>query len=431
MTRRLLFAIGLLAAASNGWSDAWSLWTNGALRGANIYQRRVYPSLDGGEFLGPGPVGPPYTQADFNALAALGANYVNLSHPGLFAEAPPYALDTGAQSNLDALIALADNAGLKVVISFRTGPGRSEFSILRDGAGDWFPAALVNDAIWTNAAAQNAWTNMWKYTAARYASHSNVVGFDLMVEPNADDAIAKTYDPVTFYQNHAGTLLDWNQLHPKISTAIRSVNTNTPIIIGGEDYSSLAWMPWLRTNGSARVVYAAHQYAPDAYTHQSGSAIAYPGVFDADDNGHNVTVDRAWLAARFQIAANFRAQHHVPVAINEFGLERWAPGAAQFLDDSMGLMRSLGLSQAIWMWHASWPAYNPADDDFNFMHGTNRAAHTDQPDNPLLRIIRKHWRAIFRRVPPRIGQLVSPALRARRLCSKLGLERGDARARRF
>nr|HID13007.1 hypothetical protein [Anaerolineae bacterium] len=43
--------------------DKWALWAGGTkLRGANIYQRRVYPELDGPTFMGPGPVGPPYTQ---------------------------------------------------------------------------------------------------------------------------------------------------------------------------------------------------------------------------------------------------------------------------------------------------------------------------------------------------------------------------------
>ena len=61
--------------------DKWSLWVNGPhLRGANIYQRRVYPNLDGPEFSGSGPLGPPHTPEDFDELAALGVNYVNISH---------------------------------------------------------------------------------------------------------------------------------------------------------------------------------------------------------------------------------------------------------------------------------------------------------------------------------------------------------------
>ena len=55
--------------------DKFSLWTGPTqLRGANIHQRHVYPELDGPEFMGPGPFGPPYSQADFNRLAEWGVH---------------------------------------------------------------------------------------------------------------------------------------------------------------------------------------------------------------------------------------------------------------------------------------------------------------------------------------------------------------------
>ncbi|MFQ6093285.1 MAG: hypothetical protein ACE5OR_11540, partial [bacterium] len=130
--RRTLFTT-LLLALTVSWNsaetvvDKWALWNQGTqLRGANIYQRRVYPELDNG-FLGPGPVGPPYSQEDFDRLAELGANYVNISHPGLFTENPPYTLDEDIQDNLDNLLAMIAQADMFAVISFRTGPGRSEF----------------------------------------------------------------------------------------------------------------------------------------------------------------------------------------------------------------------------------------------------------------------------------------------------------------
>jgi hypothetical protein len=57
----------------------WVLWINGThLRGANIYQRRVYPELNGPTFIGSGIAGPPYKQEEFDRLAALGANYVKI-----------------------------------------------------------------------------------------------------------------------------------------------------------------------------------------------------------------------------------------------------------------------------------------------------------------------------------------------------------------
>jgi hypothetical protein len=126
--------------------DKWALWVDGPhLRGANIYQRRVYPKLDGLEFMGAGPLGPPYTQEDFDRLAALGANYVNISHSGLFSETPPYTLDQEVQDNLDHLLDTVAQANMFAVISFRTGPGRAEFSVCCfEEPGDWYDESYLN-----------------------------------------------------------------------------------------------------------------------------------------------------------------------------------------------------------------------------------------------------------------------------------------------
>lgn len=122
--------------ATDAWlsPEKWSLWAGGTqLRGANIYQRRIFLKLDGGEYMGPGPFGPPFEQADFDNLAALGANYVNFSVAGLYTMEPPYEIDDEAVAHLDRLLEMAAQAHLYAVISFRTGPGRSEFSIIHWG----------------------------------------------------------------------------------------------------------------------------------------------------------------------------------------------------------------------------------------------------------------------------------------------------------
>lgn len=185
----------------------WELWVDGTqLRGANIYQRRVYPELDGLTFMGPGPVGPPYIQEDFDRLAALGANYVNISHPGLFTETPPYTLDQDIQDNLDNLLNMIAEADMFAVIAFRTGPGRSEFTFFWDEVGDWFDESYLNDAMWQDQTAQDAWVAMWRYTAERYRDNPIVVGYDLMVEPNSNEVGSDAFndpldiwDPNEFY----------------------------------------------------------------------------------------------------------------------------------------------------------------------------------------------------------------------------------------
>lgn len=373
--------------------DKWALWTNGTqLRGANVWQRVRVPDLDG-DLLGDGYVGPPYTQADFDRLAEMGANLVVLSHPGLFTERPPYRPDPAVQENLDQMLAMAQRAGLFAVLSFRTGPGRSDFTFYRDGAGVWFDRDLLVETVWTDAAAQDAWVAMWRYTAERYRGHPALVGYSLMCEPNADEVMLDLYDPAAFYPRYAGTLYDWNQLYPRLARAIREVDSETPILVGGMGWSSVAWLPYLAPAAEERVVYEVHQYAPFQYTHQSPTDNRpYPGAFDITWDDVPDRFDRAWLESFLAPLADFQRERGAPLAVTEFGAQRWAPNAADFLRDEMNLFEARGFNYALWLWNPSWQpwASDPDLNSMNPLYGPD--PHNAGPiENDLAAALRSFW----------------------------------------
>ena len=374
-------------------ADKWSLWTNGTqLRGANIWQRIVVPKVDGPDFLGSGYIGPPYTQDDFNRLAALGANYVNLSHPGLFTERPPYVLDEQAQSNLDGLIEMAAKADLFVVITFRTGPGRSDFTFYRDGAGDWFDQDLLIESVWSDRQAQDAWVEMWRYTAQRYRDNPVVVGYDLMCEPNSNDVALGLYDPEEFYPKYSGSLYDWNQFYPRIVAGIREVDAETPILVSAMGWGAVYWLPALKPVNDPRVVYMVHQYQPQAqYTHQEPPAInTYPGTFDLDGDGSPDSFDRAWLDGYLSTIDDFKQEHGAPVSVNEFGVMRWVPNADDFMRDQMELFEQRGMNHALWVWDPAWQPWVGQANDFTFRFGPDPRNAT-QVDNDLQNVIQDFW----------------------------------------
>lgn len=373
--------------------DKLSLWLDGThLRGANVWQRLVVPDLDGDEFLGSGHVGPPYTQADFDRLAALGANYVNISHPGLFTETPPYVLDKQVQANLDRLLEMIARADMFAVITFRTGPGRSDFTFYRDGAGGWFDKSLLIESVWSDQTAQDAWAEMWRYTAQRYRNNPIVVGYDLMCEPNAAGALLDIYEPDEFYPQYADTLYDWNQFYPHLVDAIRAVDPNTPILVSGMGWGAARWLPALVPTDDNRTVYMAHQYEPqDQYTHQEPPAVnTYPGEFDLDGDGEADSFNRAWLDNYLSAIDKFKAERNVPVAVNEFGLMRWTPNGATFMDDQMALFEQRGLNHALWVWDPVWEPYTRDVNAFNFRFGPDPGNHADVP-NELLDVITHDW----------------------------------------
>lgn len=264
-------------------------------------------------------------------------------------------LDEEVQANLDNLLDMIAQADMFAVITFRTRPGRSDFTFYRDGAGDWFAPELLIESVWSDQAPQDAWAEMWRYTAERYHDNPFVVGYDLMCEPNSEDVALGIYEPEEFYPQHAGTLYDWNQFYPRITAAIREVDSDTPILVSAMGWGSLRWLPYLEPTDDQRTVYMVHQYEPHDYTHQEPPARnAYPGEFDLDWDGSPDVFDRQWLDGYLSIIDDFEQEHGVPVSVNEFGVRRWVPGAAEFMADQMELFEQRGMNHALWAWDPAW-----------------------------------------------------------------------------
>jgi hypothetical protein len=376
----------------------WDLWAGGetTLRGVNVYQRRVYPELDGPDWMGPGPVGPPVVQQDCNEMAAAGVNYVNLSHPGLFTEEPPFVLDEGIQANLDSLLEMLAAADLFAVISFRTGPGRSELGFWGVSPDDEVAMSYLNDTVWEDRAAQDAWAEMWRHVAERYKDNPVVVGYDLMVEPNANAIFFDIYWPPDFYPAYAGTPYDWNRFYPYIVNAIREVDSDTPILVGAMSWSSLDWLPYLEPTDDPRTVYTFHQYAPHDYTHQEPDAlgnlpVTYPGELDLDWDGQPDPLDRAWLESWLSTVDEFRAEHGMPVAANEYGAQRYEPGAAQYLDDVMGLFEDLGINYALWSWSPAYWMQVEEVKSFEFRLGSDPHNRSQIVPNEMWDVLTAFW----------------------------------------
>ncbi len=361
----------------------WDLWSHGTcLRGANSWQKVIDQRIDG-ESLGNAPVGPPIQNEEFIALANWGANYVNLSVPGIFSETPPYLPNNAVISRLDDLISKAAKANLFVVLSFRTGPGRNE-GTFRAGSN-----SSANNTIWKRGAAQDAWVQMWKMTALRYANHPNVVGYDLMVEPNSNDVFLKVYDSHAFYPKYAGTKYDWNPLAKRVTQAIRQVDANTPIILGSMNYSDIDWLWALNSTGDPKTVYAIHGYLPGEYTNQMPPLkVTYPGIVtEWDGTQSNFTF--GWIQEKLKPLLDFKNSRNVPVAINEFGVMRWEPGADRYMADTMAIYESMGVNHAYWLWEVQYPL---DFDEFNLRRGPDYDHHEDVETSALIEVIKANWK---------------------------------------
>jgi len=141
-----------------------------------------------------------------------------------------------------------------------------------------------------------------------------------------------------------------------------------------------------------RTVYIVHQYEPqDDYSHQEpGGQNSYPGQWDVNGDGEAEQFDRQWLEDFLSIAGDFAEVNKVPVAVDEFGVNRWAPGAAQYMDDQMSLFEQFGMNQALWEWSTSWQPFAEDTNDMDYRLGAE-TDHLSPVPNELWDVVQKYW----------------------------------------
>ena len=376
--------------------DKMFLWENGTkLRGVNIWQKRIDPEVDG-DFICKGEIGPPFTLNDFMKLRKLGVNYINISHPGIFNVNYPYSLDETIVNNLKKLIKLIAEADMFCVISFRTGPGRSEYTFYHgedytsDPVNGWFDKKYYNDRVWENKKLQMKWCEMWKQAALIFKDYENVIGYDLMVEPNSNAVFFDIDNPEIFYKKYRFTLYDWNQFYSEIVKSLRSVDKTTPILISSLNWGDINWLKYMDIIKYNNIVYTVHQYSPHVYTHGLMS-YSYPDIFDINYDGINDKFNYNWLKTLIYKVKEFKTKTGTSVAINEYGVVRWVKNAETFLDTEMSLFEEIGVNYAIWEYSTYYEPFRTEIDDFNYFFGTDKNNKNDQYNNILLNILKKYW----------------------------------------
>ena len=81
----------------------------------------------------------------------------------------------------------------------------------------------------------------------------------------------------------------------------------------------------------------------------------------------------------------------MPVAINEFGAVRWAPGVEIFMRDQFELFESRGMNHALWEWSPAWAYWTEEVNEFNFRFGPDPNNITDDLSNDLMGAITANW----------------------------------------
>ena len=244
----------------------------------------------------------------------------------------------GKLDELEKALAACKRHGLLAVIDLHTPPGgRDESS---------------NLTMFYEKKYQDHFVKTWEKIAWRFKGNPAVWGFDLVNEPVCNKPTAAGMDNLA--------------TQVRAAKAVRAIDPKTTIIIESENGDSPEAFAWLTPVDVPNVVYQVHMYVPHVFTHQGvhgpPTGVAYPGEIGA------VQYDKETLRKALQPVRDFQRAYNVHIYVGEFSAIRWAPGAARYLADCIGIFEEYGWD---WSYHAfrEWPGWSvehenqPADRD--------------------------------------------------------------------
>ena len=277
-------------------------------------------------------------QQDYHDARVWGANVVRLhlspsryasrAHMEFFEALPAY-LD-----ELEKQVQYAKAAGLKVVLDLHFPP-------FTDAKNIDYPEFWERDDL------EEPFCSVWSEMAKRFLPYRDVIwGYDLLNEP-----LDRTQLP--------GVAKQWRPIAEKIIAAIRKVDKETWIIFEPGPGSLFNGFKGLEPFADPRIIYSAHFYYPQEFTHQGVENIEGTDLAKAMEEinlQYPSTEGRhPWNKERFEqilkSADEFQARWKVPIYVGEFSVIRWAPkeSALLWLKDVVDLFEERGWS---WSYHA-------------------------------------------------------------------------------
>lgn len=279
-----------------------------------------------------------FSQKDCDDARAWGANVIRVQiYPSRYADRMQKEFWAAWPSFLDQLeekIKQAQRSGLKVVVDLHQPPFQNVKNF--DQADFWNRKDL-----------KVTFCKVWSDIAKRLMPYKDVIwGYDILNEP-----LDRSQLPAVTRQ--------WRPLALSIVRAIRKIDPYTWIIFEPGPGSLFSGFKNLSPLPDLHIIYSAHFYYPQDFTHQgvfniAGTDLAeakkkinlsYPSVIDG------VLWNKQRLEQMLKDADEFQARWKVPVYVGEFSVIRWAPkdAALCWLKDVIDLFETRGWS---WSYHA-------------------------------------------------------------------------------
>ena len=214
------------------------------------------------------------TKADIDFIASEGANTIRLPFNYKLFTDEDYMGQTGGKDGferIDSVVSWCKANRLYLILDMHDCPGGQTGDNIDDGYG--YPWLFESEAC------QQLFCNIWREIAERYKNETTILGYELMNEPIAH-----------YFENKDSLYHLLQPLYQRAVKAIREVDTNHIILLGGAHWNSFFWM-LDDTTYDDKLMYTCHRYGGpatrEAITHyihfrDSTNRPMYMGEF-----GHN------------------------------------------------------------------------------------------------------------------------------------------------
>ena len=187
------------------------------------------------------------TRADIDFIASQGANTIRLPFNYKLFTDEDYMGQTGAKdgyARIDSVVSWCKANGLYLILDMHDCPGGQTGDNIDDGHG--YPWLFESET------SQQLFCQIWREIADRYKSETTILGYELMNEPIAH-----------YFPNRDSLYQLLQPLYQRCVKAIREVDTNHIILLGGAHWNSFFWM----LNDASyddKLMYTCHRYGGPA-----------------------------------------------------------------------------------------------------------------------------------------------------------------------
>jgi len=209
--------------------------------------------------------------------------------------------------------------------------------------------------LFTDENCQQRFIAIWREFARRYRDEGQNIVFELLNEIVEPDSTR------------------WNKLATRTIKAIREIDSEHYIVVGGIDYNNVWRLKDMPVFDDEKIIYNFHMYEPFALTHQHASwtvlkdfnrDVAYPGSLDVykefvdyvtDDLQKRINSELTYMGAGYvrtflQPAKEFIEKNDLPLYCGEYGVIDFADvqSRANWTRDVADFCIENGIGRAIW-----------------------------------------------------------------------------------